>query len=170
MSQIDNIKNNVYAQAGLKEIQIKGNRYTISLLPAYTAFAVSSDLIKLVAPSIASFIDSGRKEDYILPEEDSMFSEMAMLLVRQMDQVNLVTIVKSLLEGLTCNGVPVDPNEHFKGNFSGFLSIVEYALKENFGDFFTEYLKEKGLEIHSLREALTQNQAKDSIQDKSEQE
>lgn len=155
MSQIDNIKNQVYAQAGLKEITVKGNRYTIQLLGAYAAFAISADLVKLVTPSVASFMDSGRKEDYILPEESSMFSEMAMLLVRQMDQVNLVAIVQSLLDGITCNGVPVDANEHFRGNFSGLLKVLEFALKENFGDFFTEYLKEKGLEIRSLKEALS---------------
>lgn len=171
MSQLDGVKaiaENAYAQAGIKQITIKDKRYGVQLLPAYTAFAVGMELISLALPALGSYIDSEKKSEFILPEEDAMFSEIALLLVRQMEKANLVQIAEMLLQGLTCNGQEVDANVHFRGSVSGFMQVLEFALKENFSDFFTDYLKEKGLKIRSLGEMMEPIK-KEEEQNKSEE-
>ena len=83
-----------------------------------------------------------------------MFTDLAIALVRQLDELELEETCRVLLAGLTCNGQPVDYETHFAGNYSAYIQVIEYALKENFGSFFTDYLKAKGLEIPTLMAML----------------
>jgi len=171
MSQLDTIYNNAYSEAGIRELRLKDKtgkerRYSIRLLGGYTAFAVGLELITVFLPALGSYVDSEKKSDFILPEENAMFSEIALLLVRQMDQINLIKIAQGLLADMTCDGQPVDADAHFKGNLSGFIKVLEFTLKENFSDFFTDYLMEKGLKIRSLGEMM--NPVKEEEQEKSE--
>jgi hypothetical protein len=155
MSELSNIKDNVYKEQGLKEITIKNNTYTIQLLPAYEGFAIGMEIIKTLLPAFGAFLDNEQKGEFILPEENSLFSEVALLLVSQIDKLNITDIVSRLLRSAKCDGEDFSVDEKFRGRYSALLSLVEFSLKENFSDFFTEYLKERGLKIRSLGAILT---------------
>lgn len=142
------------ALAGIKQKTIQGKVYSIKLLPASQGLTVGQNIIKGFAPALGVLFDSKLEEDSLFPEEQTVFTDLAIAVVRQMDSLELTSVIQLLMQGLSCDGQAVDFDTHFAGNYAALLSVVEYSLRENFGDFFTLYLKEKGLEIHTLREMM----------------
>ena len=153
--------------AGQRQKAINGRNYSIILLPATRGLTVSNRLVKSLGPAIGVLLDNSKVKEVLFPEEQSMFTDMAIALVRQLDELDLENTIKELLNGCACNGQPLDFDKHFAGNYGELVAVVEFALKENFGDFFTTYLKAKGLEIHTLREMM-QPRVKDTTQEESE--
>ena len=148
--EIQDIANNALAQKGYKTINIDGDMYAIKLLPATQGLGLALNLIKIFLPSLGAWADGEKREGLILPEDDSMFSEIAMLLVSQMDKIDLAGVVKSLLNGLMVNNQSIDFDTHFSGNYEALVELVEVAMKENFGSFFTNYLRKKGIGLKGL--------------------
>lgn len=142
-------------QVGLRQLTLNGKVYSIKLLPASKGMSVSSRLIKALGPAFGVMLDSNNED--LFPEQVSMFTDLAIAIVRQLDELQLETTIKELLGCLSCDGQTVNFDEHFAGNYGELIAVTEYALKENFGDFFTEYLRAKGLETHTLREMLLKN-------------
>lgn len=158
MDQINQFRNEALEKEGLKETKINGKSYAVKLLPAYQGFAVGMQLIKTFLPAFGSFLDNNNKKEYILPEEESLFTEIAILLVDQMGKINLMDVIQLLLQDVRVDGNQIDVDQHFMGKYSEFVSLLQFALEANFKDFFTGYLKEKGIEIHSLREMVGMSQ------------
>ena len=88
-------------------------------------------------------------------EQGSLFTDLSIAIVSKLDDLDVINVVQELLRGCTANGKAIDPNEYFSGQIDHFYLVIEFALKENFGDFFSKVLKAKGLEIHTLREMMT---------------
>ena len=141
---------------GYRTTEIGGRKYTIRLLSAYTAFVTGMQLVKTFLPALGGLLDGEGRKDLVLPEDDALFTETAMLLVNQMDRVDLVDVIQHLVKDAQCEGATISVDSHFRGNISGFISLIEFALRENFSDFFTGFLKEKGLGLQSLRARLPQ--------------
>lgn len=152
---MDSIIQQAAHQAGIKQKTVNDKVYSVKLLPATRGMTISSRLAKALGPAVAVIVDS--KDEVYLPGEQSFYTDIAVALVSQLDQLALEETVKELLNGLTCDGQPVNFDTHFAGNYGSLVIVVEYALQENFGNFFTEYLKAKGLEIHTLRDMMTPN-------------
>lgn len=135
-------------KAGIHSIEISGKTYEIKLMKSRAALAVALSLAKAVAPAIAAWADNGRKQDIILPEEDNMYTEVAIHLVSGLDKISVIELVGAITEGTQKpDGTIVDIDEEFKGNLGGLVQLLEYCLKENCGDFFIQYLKGKGIEV-----------------------
>lgn len=140
-----------------KTILIKDNEFSIKLLPARRGFVLGMELIKVFLPALAAYYDGINKEEFILPEENTLFSDVAVTLVAHSDRLDIAGIVVELTEGVMKNNSEVDVDVEFAGKYGDFLVLIEGILRENFSDFFTEYLKEKGLEIPwSLRQTNQQ--------------
>jgi len=154
MSASDRVQQ-IVQQAGHRQLVLNGKTYSVKLLPATKGMSVSARIIKAVGPAFGVLLDSSNED--LFPEEISMFTDLAVAVVRQLDELQMEITIKELLGGLSCDGQSVNFDEHFAGNYGELIAVTEYALKENFGDFFTEYLKAKGLEIHTLREMFQKN-------------
>ena len=154
----------IFAEAmqktGTRNIDILGKKYSITILKASQGLEVGTRLIKTVAPAIGIFFDNReatkglQSEDgeVVFLDEQTIFTDLAVALVTQLDNLDLIGTIKGLLASLHCNSQPVVFDDHFAGNLGELAAVVEFALKENFADFFTSYLKAKGLEIHTLGE------------------
>ena len=90
----------------LKEIPIGNTVYRITLLPASIGVSVGLQLIKTFLPVLGVLFDSGsiNGEDTEALNEldldnDTMFSEAAMLLVGQLDKFDVSELIGNLLRG-----------------------------------------------------------------------
>jgi hypothetical protein len=142
------------AEEGYVVTDIKGKQYSIKLLPAMQGVALANRIIRAVMPAIGAWFDGDKKEDFILPEDNNMFTEIALLLSSKLEDVGLEEIIKALCAGLKCNGEVVDFDSHFRANYSSLLLVIETAMKENFGSFFTEYLGAKGVSLQEVKGAF----------------
>lgn len=151
---LQHIASEALSDAGVKELRIGDRTYSLSLLPASKGIIVAQQLIKTFLPSLASLADNFQKEDMVMPEDMSMYTEVSMLLVSQMDKIDILKIIGLLLNDLQSDGVPVNFDVEFRGSYGNLIRLLEFSIKENFGSFFTDYLKAKGLEIPSLGSIL----------------
>jgi hypothetical protein len=155
-NEIANIASSIKSKAGFVDKEINGKRYTIKLLPARNGIVIGTQLIKTFLPALAAYADGAKKSQLVMPEDDNIWTSVAMLLVNQMDKINVLDIIDILLENLSENGSSVKWDDAFVGNYSGLLQIIEFTMKENFGDFFTNYLSQKGINLDSLTQFGTQ--------------
>lgn len=148
--ELGDIAGGVLASKGYKVKTIDGDVYAIKLMPATQGLSLALNLIKIFLPSLGAWADGEKKEQFILPEDNQMFSEVAMLLVSQMDKVDLSAVVRSLLNGVLYNNEQVDFDKHFSAKYDELIELVEFAMRENFGSFFTNYLRRKGIDLGSI--------------------
>ena len=158
MNSVQGVADAVYAKAGIRNITLGGNTYSIKLLSAFKGFAVGMKLIKTCLPALGAYFDSDKREEYMLPEEESLFTEMALLLVTQTDKLDIEDIIETITKDSLCNGTPIDVDEHFRGDLKNFMELLQFSLKENFGGLFTDFLKEKGLSLPTLGMKETETQ------------
>jgi hypothetical protein len=121
---------------------------------------VGQKLLKTFGPALGVLMDNNNNEATTF-DESTLFTDLAMTLCLRLDDLDLVATLKKLFENsYVTNGEgghdPLDFDEHFSANFGNLMAVTEFALKENFGDFFTSYLSAKGLEINTLREMVSQ--------------
>ena len=145
MSYTDEIN----TKAGIRTKDIEGKKYTIKLLPATVGLKVGEKIIKACGPALGVLLDSGDSGGF------DLYTDLSIAIVKQLDELDLIDTVKVLFADSYCGSQAIEFDTHFAGNYGELILLVEYALKENFGDFFIKYLKAKGLEIHTLREMMT---------------
>lgn len=152
-NQVQDLMNDAYAKEGICSKKIGNSQYTIKKLPALPAFIMGTSLIETLLPSVGSGIDNGMSLQEMFPEDRAMFTQIAMHLVESLGKVNKSDMVVQLTAGATRNGSPINLMIDLI-SISEMLELLEFALRSNFTDFFTVYLKEKGLEISSLLEVM----------------
>lgn len=144
-SEIAKIAADTMQKAGLHQVEIKDQMYTIELLPATTALAVATDLFKVAAPAFAAFFEGTERKDIVMPEEDNTYTQVAILLVNHMDKVSVLELVNIITSKVYKNSVPIDVDEEFKGNLGGLMILLEFILKENTGPLLKDWFEAKGL-------------------------
>ena len=154
LDDLSSIANQVMVEEGCVLKEIGGNKYVITMLPAMQGVSLAKRLLKAFVPLAGMWVDGSNREGLILPEDDNLYTELAMLFVNNLDDVNVEEVIAALFSGLTCNGSVVDFDTHFRKNYSNLLLILEEALKENFGSFFGDYLKAKGINLQEGLQAL----------------
>lgn len=137
----------------MRQTNIEGKTYSIMLLSAIKGMTIGQKLIEAFSPAAGIVFDKSQEEDSLF-NENTTFRDIAVAITARLDRLDMPNTVRDLFQGLACNGQQVNFDEHFRGNLGEMLLVLEFALKENFGDFFTKYLKAKGLEIHTLREMM----------------
>ena len=155
---MEQIIQDAVAQSGFKETIVNNKQYKVLLLPATRGLTIGQKLVKLVLP-LFGILEDNNDEDKFLGEDKTLFTDLSIMVVRSMDDIDMVNTIKELLTGCYCNGQLVEFDTHFAANYGELIAVVEFALKENFGDFFTSYLKAKGLPIPTLREMKEMQQA-----------
>ena len=133
-------------KAGLIQKEINGKTYTLKLLPAIKGMMMGKRLISTFAPALGVLMDTST-EDTIYANEQTLCTDLAVAIVTQLDQLDLEQTILDLLAGMQCEGKQIEFNSHFQANYESLLSCVEWAIVENFGGFFTGWLKQKGLSI-----------------------
>lgn len=150
-NDIKNLANAIKKDAGLgNSIVIGEATYTVELLPAKQAFVIATELFKVVAPALGSWADHQKNDGLLLPEEQNLFTEMAVLLTRQLDNLGVADILDVLTNKVYKDGTLVDVDKEFRGNVGGLFALVEFSLKANIGPLFTGWLAAKGLSLPSL--------------------
>lgn len=121
-----------------KTITIDSNTYQLSMLKGREGFRTAMELGKVVAPVLGATFDGVRHDDYIHGAPRT-FTQLALLLIDQMDKIDVESIIfDRLLRGMAVNGKEVNVDEFFMSNYSVLVEVIAFALKENFGDFFGE--------------------------------
>jgi hypothetical protein len=154
-------------KAGLIQKELSGNVYTLKLLPAMKGMMLGKRLITAFAPALGVLMDSST-EDSLYVEEKTLCTDVAVAIVSQLDQLDFEQTILDLLAGMTCNGQPIEFNSHFAAKYGLLLTCVEWSIVENFGDFFTEWLKGKGLSIPTLKSMMTDAMGDNSDKSKAE--
>jgi hypothetical protein len=116
--------------------EVNGRKYQITLLPALKAVAMGKTLMKLILPAIGGTVDGLRDDGlYGVPKT---FTDLALTICSQLDDVDLDEIISVLLKDLVCEGQTVrDLDTHFQGELGEMFGVLEFALRENFSSFFT---------------------------------
>lgn len=144
-------------QAKIRTKKIDGHEYTITVMSTTPALKVGQALTKLVGPVIAAILDNEKNED-IRIEESNMFSQIAATLVYNMEEMDLMDLIKTLLKDSYLESQPLDIEEDFAGRMGTLASVVTFALRENFGDFFPKLSEGAGLKIPTLESLMAKRQ------------
>lgn len=117
-------------------IKLKSGKYKIQLLSTSRAFVVGQEIMKLTLPSAGAAADGfGNMEAF---GESQTWQAIAIHLLGQMEAVDTLDLIQEILEDVECDGKEIDFDDHFKGNLGQLMSVIEFALKENFGSLFTD--------------------------------
>ena len=114
---------------------IDGISYKIQLLSTSRAFITGQQLLKLGLPSAGAAVDGMVFADEF--SDNQTWQAVAIHMVRQFDDVDILEIIKELLQTLEVDGTPVDFDSYFRGRLDLLISVIEFALKENYGSLFT---------------------------------
>lgn len=125
------------AQTTSKTIS-NGKNITIKLLPAVTqGIPVARRLMNVLAPIVGGTLD-GMRHDELFHGAPKTFSDMALLVCKQLEGIDAPSLINTLLSGMEVDGKSVNIDEYFSANYGEMLEILEFALKENFSSFFTD--------------------------------
>lgn len=120
-----------------REKEINGKQYRITVLPALKAIGTGKRISKVLLPILGGAVDGLRDDG--LNGTPKTFTELATTLVTQLDDFDLDALILDLTKDMMCDGEPVgDIDLFFQGELSDLLGVVEFALRENFEDFFTK--------------------------------
>lgn len=135
---MEEIQNTVNKYQSTKTIN--NTKYTINKLKMTDGLKTSQSILKLIAPTIGGAVD-GLRHDEVLHGAPDSFANLALLFTQQMDKVDIIKIIHTLLFQMEVNGKSLDPNaveDHFIGNYGELVEVVEFALEENFKSFFAQ--------------------------------
>jgi len=116
---------------------IDGVVYKIKLLNTSEAFLSGQELLKLTLPSMGAFADGVKTIDDPFSDQTT-FTAIAYSLVKQIGDVNTLSIIKMLLHDATANDVVVNFESYFRGKLGLLVKVVEFAMMENYGSLFTD--------------------------------
>ena len=143
-----------YQAQGLVDVVVGGQTYTITLIPARASAKLALDIAKIFLAPIGSAIDNKSTEKYRMPDESTIWTEVAAHIVNGLDSIDLFYVVDTLLKDVSNAKGKIDVDVEFRGKISGLISLTEQAMRENWTDFFTVYLKEKGIDLSSLSQMM----------------
>lgn len=150
------ITTRVYKPEHQRSKIIDGKQYSIFLARTDDGLSVATEIIRFAAPVFAVIMDNDTNED-IRMEESTFFSQIAAHICLNLTSESLIQMVEKLLDGAYCGSHKIeDWRDHFAGDYFGLTSILEWSLRENFGDFFIKTFKARGFEIHTLKAMFLQ--------------
>lgn len=126
---------NKHASRDTASVKIDGVKYELRLLNTSAAFNTFESITKLLLPATGAAIDGA--SDKFQFDGDQTCATAAMLLVKQLGDVDTLELIKTLLEGAEVEGEDLDFEEHFKGRFDLLIDLLTFAVKENYGSLFT---------------------------------
>ena len=129
---------------------IDGVVYSAKLIPAIQGVALGNRLIQAALPAIGAWKDGVDKADTVSPEEESMYTDIAILISTKLGDLGVEDIFLTLTNEMKVDGLNIDFDSQFRGKYDVLLEVITFCIKENFGDFFTSFLKNKGIDLQKM--------------------
>lgn len=118
---------------------IDSNEYTVSMLPARSAYAMYADIVKMVGPAMASSVANQGASDGTVLDADvaSLLTKVVGHMTGLLEVPKVMAIIDKLSAVSLVNGMPLHKvlDEHFAGDFIGLNKWLLFALEANFGNF-----------------------------------
>ncbi|MCP3921261.1 MAG: hypothetical protein GY714_01620 [Desulfobacterales bacterium] len=118
------------------EFRIDNTDYKLTLLCTSRAFCTGQEIVKLSLPAAGAAFDGMMSDD--LYDDNQTFAAIAIHMKNQLGNIDVLDIIKELLQNLLANDVPVDFESYFKGRLGLLVNVLSEAIKENYGSLFTE--------------------------------
>jgi hypothetical protein len=136
-----------------REIKIGDNalKYSFNVMGARQGVQVGTEIIKMVAPVFGAIWDD-ETNTVIGLDESNLFSQIAAHMIHTLHSDKICALIDLLTQGLHKGSHRVEWDDEFAGKYFELVTLVEYSLKENYGDFFVKYFKAKGFEIPTLEQ------------------
>lgn len=125
----------------IRKTKIGKNEYQIHLLPARKGMEHAMKLAQVIIPALGGSFDA--QDEF----KDYGFTQLSLVVVEQMNQIDIMDLVDEMFQGASINGQELDIDKHFRANYGDLIELITFAMKENFGSFF----KVRGLTAHLSR-------------------
>lgn len=117
-----------------------GDKYIINILKGRDGIRLFNKLKNVLLPLIGGTIDGIKQEDVSF-SKITTFSDLALILCDQLDKIDVEDTILTLLKDCQYEkkgDIPktVNFDIHFAANYGELLTVLEFALKENFGSLF----------------------------------
>lgn len=143
-----------------RSYKIGDSLYVFNILGAKNGLMIGTELFNLLHPLLAAYADYEDNLDLreALGDESTLFTELSLHLARNFTSDKVLYIVETLLGDLHRGSQPVSWDDEFAGRLNDLAKLLEVVIKENgFSDFFTNFFKEKGLTIPTLKSLITKD-------------
>ena len=114
-----------------KEIQVGDHIYTVTQYSATKGLKTLTRLIRLIGEPLGALtgVDPSQPEKAI--------TEAIKALVMRLDEAEVESLIKSMLEGVRVDGQPLMFDIHFAGRLGHLMAVVKEIVMYQFGDFFS---------------------------------
>lgn len=113
----------------IKTKTIQGKQYQIYLLPATEGIGMAKRLASTFLPFLGEFYEN-------IANGSIDFQAMAVALVGELEDYDIISDVKRLLRETAVDGNEVDFDNYYMANYGELVEAVAFAIKENFSSFF----------------------------------
>ena len=124
--------------------EIDGVIYTVYMLPPKTAMDMLVDIGKVVGPSLGTIMDAASRNGGVsellgMSVTSEFFSKAAGELFQRMDKAVLRSVIGQLAQVSMADGVKLEDtfDIHFRGKLGSMVKWLAFALKVQFGNFFS---------------------------------
>ena len=121
-----------------KEIDLNGNKYTVTQMTARNAIKMQARLMRLLGPAASAIFVAAAKD---LKTADDAIPTAITYLVQQLDEKTFENLVMDLMHGVRKNNYEMSPQSidvEFSGDLNTLFLLLKFILEVNFGDFFSE--------------------------------
>lgn len=111
---------------------IEGNEYSCTQMTTTKSVRTLKRLVKLMGEPIVIFMATGSGDD-----NDTSTVDAASMFMLRMDDEDLVELIKTMLEGVTCGTEEVvgDFDVRFAGELNLMFKVVTFVVEVNWQDF-----------------------------------
>lgn len=112
-----------------ENVTIGETTYLLTAIPGTAALGYQKQLAKVFLPAYAAAAKANETGENATAV---MLSEVA----KSLDLVDVTFVKELIIRGATINGVAINFDTHFAGNFGNMYKLLFEIIKFNFGDVF----------------------------------
>jgi hypothetical protein len=116
------------------DVHIDGTDYKITQFLATKGLGIEVKLMKLLGPSFMELQKASQDEN----AQEAVLTAAISALIEQFDKVDVVSLVKELLSGVTKGTQTLNFDQEFAGRYGVIFDLVKEVLKFNFSDVFSK--------------------------------
>lgn len=116
------------------DVHIDGTDYKITQFLATKGLGIEVKLMKLLGPSFMELQKASQDEN----AQEAVLTAAIGALIEQFDKVDVVSLVKELLSGVTKGTQTLNFDQEFAGRYGVIFDLVKEVLKFNFSDVFSK--------------------------------
>jgi hypothetical protein len=116
------------------DVHIDGVDYKITQFLATKGLGIEVKLMKLLGPSFMELQKASQDEN----AQEAVLTAAISTLIEQFDKVDVVSLIKELLSGVTKGTATINFDQEFAGRYGAIFDLVKEVLKFNFADVFSK--------------------------------